>query len=482
MTKVSRITGATVVAFQEGHHCLLEGGELVWKGDRIIHVGRDFPETVDEEINGQGTLVLPGLINLHVHGGIDRQVFMLDLGRRDLLGSGLLCYLTPLHQKPPLDEKDCRTGAQFALYQLVKNGSTTFMHLGADPKECDIMAEEAEKLGVRAYIAPPVRSAYEQLDHEGRLHYRWNEKRGEQDLRTAVDFAQSLRGIAHDRIQPFLYAYTVDTCTPQLLKESKVEARRLGVPFHIHAAYTLYEFHEILRRYGKTPIVYLDDLGILDKGTILGHCIFTSGHRQVPYPNGDDLSILARSGVTVAHCPLVFARRGIALDTMARYLRQGINLGLGTDSVPFDIIGEMRIASLICKVMEQDFSVGRADEILNLVTLGGSKALGRDDLGRIEPGAKADMTILRLESLYLLPFYDPIRALLAGGSGHLVETVIIDGKKVVTDGRVTKLDEGSLFHDVQEIGMKNLSFLVAHHWSAMKKAEIFPPSLPYYKL
>lgn len=481
MIKVSRISGATVVAFQDKHHSFLEDGEVVWEGDHIIHVGRNFSGRVDEEIDGRGKLVLPGLINLHVHGGIDRQIFMLDLGRKDFFGSGILCYLTPFNKKPQFDEKICRTGVRFALYQLLKSGSTTIMHMGSELKECEIMVEEAKRLGIRAYIAFPFRSAYEQLDSEGRLHYLWREKEGEQDLQIATDFIRNHHGEGDGRIQGFLYAYSVDTCTPQLLMESKIEARRLGVPLHIHAAYTLFEFNEILRRYSKTPVAHLNHMGVLDERTILGHCIFTSGRRQVFYPNGDDISILAHSGVTVAHCPLVYARRGIALDSLAQYLKNGINLGLGTDTVPFDLISEMRFASLICKVMEQDFSVSQADELLNLVTLGGAMALGRSDLGRIEPGAKADLTILKMESLFLLPFYDPLRALLASGDGHLVDTIIIDGKKVVVEGQVVGLDGNSLFSEVQEIGKKNLSFIVAHHWSGMKKEGLFPLSLPYYE-
>ena len=337
------------------------------------------------------------------------------------------------------------------------------------------MAEEAERIGIRAYIGPELKSASWQLDKQGRLFYKWAQKAGDRGLKEAVHFVQRHKRNGKRRIQGCFYPLSVDTCTPELLRDSKKEAQRLTVPIHTHAAQTLIELHEVLRRFCKTPVHHLDDLGFLDEGTILGHCIFASGHRMAAYPNADDLQRIARSGATVAHCPLVFARRGIALDSFAKYLKNGINMGLGTDTIPFDILHEMRIASLICKVMEGDFSVGRADELLNMVTLGGAKALGRKDLGRIELGAKADLTVLKMESLYMAPFIDPLRAVLVSGSGHLVETVVVDGKRVVSEGRVGDLDEGALYREVQKIGEKSISAIVRNHWSGMSRANCFRP-------
>ena len=117
----------------------------------------------------------------------------------------------------------------------------------------------------------------------------------------------------------------------------------------------------------------------------------TTAHRLAALPAGRDLEILARSGVTVAHCPLVFARRGNALESFHRYRAAGVNVGLGTDTYPRDLISEMRWASLLCKVVEHDFTVATAAEVFDAATLAGARALGRDDIGRLAPGARADI-------------------------------------------------------------------------------------------
>jgi 5-methylthioadenosine/S-adenosylhomocysteine deaminase len=110
----------------------------------------------------------------------------------------------------------------------------------------------------------------------------------------------------------------VDTCTEGLLRDAFSEATRRDLPYQSHASQSLAEFHEIVRRHGKTPIEWLDSLGVLSPRTIIGHGIFLDNHSWTHWSEADDLGALARTGSTVAHCPTVFARRGIALRDFGR--------------------------------------------------------------------------------------------------------------------------------------------------------------------
>ena len=255
--------------------------------------------------------------------------------------------------------------------------------------------------------------------------------------------------MAGGRIRGMLCPAQADTCSPELLHASRAVAERLGVLMQIHTAQNVMELQRMLATHGKTPVAFLDDLGMLGPKTILGHCILTSAHSLARLPAGDDLERIARAGSPVAHCPLVFARRGNLLESFDRYRAAGITVGIGTDTYPRDMLSEMRLAAFMAKVAERSFAAGQARDIFNAATLGGAQAIGRDDLGRIAVGARADLAIVNLRNLRVGPYHDPIRALVNCAVADDVETVLIDGQIVKQDGRLTTVDEGDLLRRVQ---------------------------------
>ena len=260
------------------------------------------------------------------------------------------------------------------------------------------------------------------------------------------------------------------------MRKTKEEANRLGVKIQIHAAQNLLDFHETLRRYKKTPIKFLADSEILDNNLIIAHCIFISGHSWTAYPDNSDLELLSKSGATIVHCPLVYARRGIRLESFQKYLDAGINVTIGMDTYPRDIISEMRLASFISKVVDQDYASASSAEVFRSATLRSSSALGRKDIGRLQEGAKADIVIVDLNKLHIGPVFDPIKTLINCANGQDVNTVIVDGEILVEDGRFTKLDEEALIKDTT-ITAKNMWDNVQHwHWASLRADQISPPS------
>ncbi len=483
------IQGGWVVGFDGRGHTLIRDGAVVCEGAEIVFVGPRYDGLVDVRIDARRKLVSPGFLNCHVHANIDTQIMYLEAGRRDFFGSIGLSNAPARGRRdagPRLTETELRDSAAFAVAQLVRSGTTTFVESGSAPDPV-LFSEVAAGLGARVYVAAGYQSGYwchEESRHGG-LGYEWDEEGGLAGLERAREFVKRFDGTHRARVHGMLMPNQVDTCTPDLLRRTRIVADDLGVGVQIHAAQYLYELHEMLRRHCRTPIELLHDMGLLGPRTSIAHCIFTTAHPWTHLPEAEpgrplsqDLRLLAETGTSVVHCPLVFARRGIALHSLDVYREAGINLAIGTDTFPRDIIHEMRVAALVAKIVEGNFLAGRARDVFNAATLGGARLLGRDDLGRLAPGARADIVVVDFQDLHVGPTNDPIQTLIHAASGANVERVIIDGRTVVEQRRVVGLDEEALLARVQAINDKLWTAFPARDWRRRPVTELFPSTFP----
>ena len=170
------------------------------------------------------------------------------------------------------------------------------------------------------------------------------------------------------------------------------------------------------------------------------------------------------------------------MESFDQYLAAGVRIGLGTDTYPLDIVAEMRYASLISRLVDKDASGARPGDVFNAATVGGATALGRDDLGRIAPGAKADLVIINLRTTRYGPVRDPINALVEYGNGADVETVIVDGEVVVENGRSTRIDDDELFEQAETGATRAWNNWGARDWSGRSVEQIIPPAFPTRKI
>jgi 5-methylthioadenosine/S-adenosylhomocysteine deaminase len=471
------IQGGDVVAYADGGHRLLRAGALVFENDRVTFVGKSFTGAADRRIDASGKLVIPGLVNIHCHADVEAGGRLIaDVGRREYFHTGYLNYFAAKKGVKALGPRqDPEIGGRFALAELLRNGCTTVVEIGV---AAEAHARIAGDLGMRAYLSPAYKSADYCLTDGGQLYFDANEEQGMAGLERAKAFIRTHAGSYDGRVQGMLFPYQVDTCSPSLLRATRKAADELGVGIEIHAGQNLLEFHEILRRHGMTPVEYLADTGLLGPDAIVGHCIISTAHHLAALPAGCDLEILARSGSSVAHCPLVFARRGNALESFAKFRRAGINVGLGTDTYPRDLISEMRWASNLCKIVERDFTVATAAEIFTAATLGGARALRREDLGRLAPGAKADVVLIDMRSFRMGPYRDPIKALVQCGTSDDVEQVIVDGKIVVENGHLIGVDEAKLLAEAQQEADRLWRTVPEWHWQGLTADQFSPQSFP----
>jgi 5-methylthioadenosine/S-adenosylhomocysteine deaminase len=472
------VQGGYVVGFDGSQHEVLKDGVVVYDGNRIEFVGKEYRQTVDQTIDAHGCLVSPGFVDTHFHSGINASDYILnDSTKTDFFASNYLAHGGPTREGAHAAHlKDVGIGQRYSLIHVLKSGVTTTFDIGGAGGEPERYVDMIDEVGIRCAAGPSYKNVGYFHDRAGRLEYDWDDERGHKGLNTAIGFIKKFDGACGGRMTAMLYPGHVDSCTPALLRETKQAARDTGARIQIHATINLFEFHTVMRRERCTPIELLHRIGFLDPEVSLSHCIFISGHSWLAYPYGDDLKIIADCGAPVAYSPLKYLKLGILMESFDRYRRAGINMGIGTDTFPKDILSDMRYAALASRVADKSFLSGHPRDVFNAITLGGAKMLGREDIGRLQKGAKADITIVNLRDIAFGAVRDPIRSLMETAVSRDVRTVIVDGATLVDNGKYLRLDEAELLDKVQAKGEQVWASVPKWHWSGKEIDEVVPLS------
>jgi 5-methylthioadenosine/S-adenosylhomocysteine deaminase len=479
----THIEGGWVVAFNGTSHEVHEQGSVVYEDDKIVHAGPAYTGPADTRINARGKLVSPGFINTHVHtAGNGGDYLLLDMAKNDYRTSNYMSFAAPLKGKmtpPPA----AAVGAirQFVFLHALKNGTTTIIDVGGLRGDYDGYARLVDELGVRVYGSPPFRDRDTFMDAKGRLTYEEDPAVGRDRLQEAIAFVKSYDKTAQGRLRGMLNAAQVETCSEKLLREGKDAARQLDVPIHTHAGGNLVEFERIISEHRKTPIQFLADIGFLDERTLLGHAVFTTAHPWSHYPFGDDVKVLAERGSTIGHCPYKYAKMAMTLHSFQRCVDAGVTVAIGTDTFPMDMLGELRWASILSKVTDANYQSGQHRDVFNAATLGGCRFIKRDDLGRLAPGAKADILLITLDQLGTLVYADPIKALIDAGTARDIHTVIVDGKTLVDNGRLTRVDEDAVYAKAAEATRGYWSHVANWRWDGAGVDRITPPAFSIHR-
>ena len=199
------------------------------------------------------------------------------------------------------------------------------------------------------------------------------------------------------------------------------------------------------------------------------------------YPFGDDLTVLAERGGTVGHCPFKYAKMAMTLHSFQRYIDAGVNVALGTDTYPMDMVSELRWASILAKVTDGNYQAGLPRDVFNAATLAACKFLQRDDLGRLAPGAKADILLINLDHMGAGFYADPLKALVDSGSGRDVDTVIVDGQVLIQGGRAVRVDEDAVYARAREATRHFWSRVPDWRWDGAGVDRIIPPAFPLHR-
>ncbi len=445
------------MGFDGEEHRLLEDGVVVIEGNKVKHVGKTFSGHVDKWIDAKRSLIIPGTIDTHYHGSQANKSYLEDIGDRvNYMSNIALGENAPRFD--PMTQKESEIFAKYSLIDSLKSGCTTTVAIGP----VDSLGEEKavaliDEVGSRACLGWGFKDGAWNRTQAANIQIKWlGLEVGLEGLEKAAKFVEKYKGALNGRVIPMLFPSQVDTCSAELQRAIREKADELKVGVSIHAGQYMHEFQNMLRMYGRTPVEFMHDTGLLGPDVILGHTWAVAGHPMVAYPpvDGGDLKILAEAGTTVSHDPVVFVWRGNMTHSHTKFQKAGVNVSIGTDFAPQDMLNQMRIASYTSKLADGDAYSGSSREIFSSATLGGAKGIGRSDLGRIAPGALADMAIVDMNSLNTVPVRDPIKNLINHANRSDVQIVIVDGKVVVEDGKVLNVDEADLVKEVQRISVR----------------------------
>lgn len=481
----TRIRARWVVASDGDDHHLLENGEVIFEGNRIVFTGHGYAGPVAETIEAGEALVGPGFVDLDALFDLDSTV--LGVENRPGWAKGRVWASTYVAQGPrdvySPEEEDFQHA--YAMTQLLLHGVTTAVPIRSilyrawaeTYEEHARAAETAARLGLRTYLGPSYRTGLPMVTPDGRVTMHWDVDRGRRGLDDAIRFVRDFDGAHGGLIRGVLQPDRIEGCTDELLSATAAAGATLDCPIRLHCCQSELEVALVEERWGRSSLAVLRDVGILTRRALLPHGLFLGGASPTPEAVDREIGWLAEAGATIVHCPLVSARGGNVLDSFGRFQDRGIGIGLGTDTFPPDPVVNMHVGLMATRIKDPASTISTAD-YYRAATIGGADALGRRDLGRLMPGALADLTIVRLDGFHLGQIIDPIQTLVMNGTGRDVSTVIVDGRTVVRDRRI----EGVDLDAYRERAQQQFATLRASYPERAHRhppvEEIFAPSFP----
>ncbi|HET8679357.1 MAG TPA: 8-oxoguanine deaminase [bacterium] len=434
----SLIHDCEIVATMDDRGTEIPGGSILIEDGVIRWVGSGTPPHADtaERVDGHGTVALPGLINTHHH-------LYQTLTRVRALDQGLFGWLRALYPIwAGLDEEWMRVAARVGLAELALSGcSTTTDHHYVFPRSSnglDLLAAEIEaarEIGLRFH---PCRGSMDLGASVGGLPPDAIVQQADDILAQTEEAIKKF----HDPAVGSMLRVAVAPCSPfsvtgRLMHESAALARRLGVRLHTHIAETKDEEAFCLAEYGRRPLEVLDDLGWLGSDVWLAHCV----HVSEP-----GIHKMAESATGVAWCPTSNLRLGSGIAPVRALLDAGARVGLGVDGSASNdggsLVAEARAGMLVART--GGAGVMSAREVLRIATRGGAACLGRDDIGSLEAGKRADVALFGIDGLgHAGAEADPVAAVVHC-SPQRVRHLFVEGRAVVSNGRLVTADEDAI--------------------------------------
>lgn len=458
---------------------LITGGEVVIENDRILWVGSRFEGELAARYDMGEALIGPGFVDLDALSDLDTTVLAMDnqpgwkKGRvwpSDYAARAYEMY----------SPEELAFQKRYAFAQLLLNGITSALPIaslfyrawGETVSEFEAAAIAAEDLGLRVWLGPAYRSGGVILDQAGAMQPVFDEERGLRELSDAAAFAKRFHGTGNGLISGMLAPDRVETCTQELLRLTLAYADDLDMPVRLHMAQGEMELQTVQRLYGTTAPQWLDNLGLLSSRLIAPHATVATD---------DDLARYAANGVTVAHCPLVSARHGSSLKSFSRLKASGIQIGMGTDTAPPDMVLNMAVGMMANRIAEGRGDAGSAAQFYDAATLAGADALKRPDLGRLAPGAKADIAVFDMADRMIAPRIDPIQTLVYGATGRVTRATIVDGRLSMRDGQVAGIDLATARGQAQQQFDRLIERYPERTYGHPPVEDIFPPSYPSHQ-
>ena len=424
------VKDAQVLVSMDENRAEIPGGWMLIQAGRIASVGKagDEPEAFDQAVSAKGCVVTPGLVNTHHHlyQNLTRTI------AQDALLFGWLQTLYPIWAR--MGPEEIRVSALVGLAELALSGctlSSDHLYLYPNGARLDDTIDAAREIGVRLHATRGSMSIGESAGGLPPDMLVEDEAAILEDCIRVID-------AHHDAGAGAMIRVGVAPCSPfsvsrELMRDSALLARDKGVMLHTHLAENDEDIAYSQEKFGCRPGQYAEDLGWTGDDVWHAHCVKL---------DRGEIDLFARSGTGVAHCPCSNCRLGSGIAPVRAMRDAGVKVGLGVDGSASndgaDLIGEARQAMLLQRVANGADQMS-AREALEIATLGGAKTLGRDDLGSLEPGKRADFVLWPTDGIGMAGVSDPVAGLVLSGPNRPKE-VWVEGRQVVRDGQITTID------------------------------------------
>lgn len=406
-----------IVTCDQDFHVYLDG-ILAIKESQIVYVGQENQEIfkqADQIIDYQGAWIMPGLVNCHTHSAMTGLRGIRDDSN---LHEWLEDYIWPAEAEftPEMTTKAVKE----ALTEMLQSGTTTFNDM-YNPNGVDIaeIYEAVKASKMRCYFSPTLFSS---------------------DVETTAETIARTRAVIEiikdyqdPNFKVMVAPHSPYSCSRDLLEASLELAKEENIPLHIHVAETQEESGIILKRYGKRPLAFLDELGYLDHQAVFAHGVEL---------NEAEITRLADSQVAIAHNPISNLKLASGIAPVVQLKKAGVPVGIATDSVAsnnnLDMFEEGRTAALLQKMKSGDASQFPIGTALKALTIEGAKVFGmEDEIGSLEVGKQADFLVIQPQGkVHLQPQENMLSHLVYAVKSSDVNDVYIAGEQVVKDGQV----------------------------------------------
>ena len=437
-------TNATIITMNPTRD-IITGGAIAIKDNRIAAVGKTDAllrqYSGDQVIDVKGKLIIPGLIDTHVHlaqalirGCADDMALIQWLCERVWVLQGNFTH------------DDGYVSARLCIAEMLKSGTTTFLEsMLAHRYGFDGIARAVDESGIRACLAGIVMDIGTYATQSSSMHPGMVESR-ETSLFGVLDMHSKWHGAANDRVHVWFGPRTPGGVSSELYREMSDYAHQRDMGITMHLAEVEADKIFLNEKYGLSPVYYAESVGLLGPKTVLVHMVWLARA---------DIDKLAETRTSVSHNPSSNSKLASGVCKVPQMLASGVNVALGCDGGPsnndYDLVREMKLAAIIHKAVTNNPLIVPAETVLEMATINGARALGLEqEIGSLEVGKKADLVIIDLNRLHTTPSPNPISSLVYAATGAEVDTVVVDGHIVVEHGQLLTMDENEVMEQAHQ--------------------------------